>query len=198
VGTFGFFSNYFYAINPDGTEKWSYSPENDESFESSPVVGANGTIYVGADNSVLAIDSSGSKLWKHFTADRVTSAAAIGSNGTVYFSSNDNNLYAFGGPTTTDIADNSKSIPDQFHLASNYPNPFNPATNISFTLPRSTHVQLDVYNTTGRHVKSLVDKQVPAGQHRVNFQASDLPSGVYLYRLQTDEYTESRKMLLVK
>ncbi len=198
VGTFGFFSNYFYAINPDGTEKWSYTPANDESFESSPVVGTNGTIYVGADNSVLAIDSSGSKLWKHFTADRVTSAAAIGSNGTVYVGSNDNNLYAFGGPTTTDIADNTPSTPDQFHLSANYPNPFNPSTNISFTLPRAAQVQLDVYDATGRHVRSLVNKQLQAGQHRVNFKASDLPSGVYLYRLQTNEYTEFRKMLLVK
>ena len=89
-------------------------------------------------------------------------------------------------------------LPQQVTLGENYPNPFNPTTQIEFSLPRASDVQLTVYDLLGRRVAIMVDGKRQAGQHSVTFDASNLSSGVYIYRLKAGEYRESRKMLLVK
>jgi len=88
--------------------------------------------------------------------------------------------------------------PDTFVLDQNYPNPFNPTTNITYTLEESGHVLLDVYNTAGEHVATLVQEQQQAGSHSMQFDASSLSSGVYVYRLQTAGATQIRMMTLIK
>jgi hypothetical protein len=97
----------------------------------------------------------------------------------------------------TSIADQPE-LPSKVRLRPNYPNPFNPTTQIEFALPESQPVTLEVYNTLGQRVRTLLDKQMPAGNHSVTFDAAGLPSGVYLYRLQADKVQRSQKMLLVK
>ncbi|MCW8813976.1 MAG: T9SS type A sorting domain-containing protein, partial [Chlorobium sp.] len=77
-------------------------------------------------------------------------------------------------------------------------NPFNPSTTIKFTLPVDSRVKINVYNSLGQLVETLVDKEMGPGYHEVNFDASRLASGVYLYQLQTGEYISSRKMTLIK
>ena len=86
----------------------------------------------------------------------------------------------------------------EFKLQANYPNPFNPSTEIRFNLPRASEVRLTVHDLLGRKVATLVDERLPAGSQTVTFDAGNLSSGVYLYRLQADGYSETRKMLLVK
>jgi hypothetical protein len=88
--------------------------------------------------------------------------------------------------------------PETYTLQNNYPNPFNPQTRIKFSLPTSEFVRLQVYNTLGQQVRTLVNKPMEAGSHSVTFNAGSLPSGVYIYRIQTEKFTRSRKMLLVK
>lgn len=88
--------------------------------------------------------------------------------------------------------------PESFHLYPNYPNPFNPVTNIRFSIPRQDHVVLSVYNLLGQRVDQLVDNVLKAGTHEVKFNASHLPSGVYMYRLQAGRYIESKKILYLK
>lgn len=88
--------------------------------------------------------------------------------------------------------------PGDFRLAQNYPNPFNPSTTIAFTLPQAGHTSLKVYNTLGREVASVFDQQLEAGSHQVLFDASALPSGVYMYRLESGRFTTTRSMTLVK
>lgn len=88
--------------------------------------------------------------------------------------------------------------PSEFHLAQNYPNPFNPATTISYTLPVGGTVFLKVFALDGREVASLVHEDQSAGEHRIQFDASRLASGVYLYRLQLGGFEQTRKLLLVK
>lgn len=92
----------------------------------------------------------------------------------------------------------SLEIADKFKLDQNYPNPFNPSTNISFELPSASVVQLKVYNLLGQEVASLVDGRLNSGNHSVNFDASKLSSGVYIYRLSSGGMSYSRKMILVK
>ncbi len=98
------------------------------------------------------------------------------------------------GPIRVAVTDN----PTRFGLDQNYPNPFNPSTTISYQLPVSCHVVLDVYNNLGQKVETLVDKQQTLGNHSVVFDGSRLASGGYLYRLQAGSFVSVKKMLLVK
>ncbi len=90
------------------------------------------------------------------------------------------------------------SVPQKFELNQNYPNPFNPSTNIKFSLPKASNVTLKVFNAIGEEVATLINKKLPAGNHVVNFNGSNLISGVYFYQLATDEKSVVKKMLLVK
>ena len=88
--------------------------------------------------------------------------------------------------------------PERFSLKQNYPNPFNPSTVISFSLPQASDVRLDVFNLLGQQVALLVNERVQSGTHSVKFDAGNLSSGIYIYRLQTERFTQTRKMLLIK
>jgi len=92
----------------------------------------------------------------------------------------------------------SDFIPQTVGLNQNYPNPFNPSTNISFVVPESGKVKLTVFNIAGQEVKTLMNCKVSAGRHNIEFNASELPSGLYLYRLDTVSQSVTRKMLLLK
>lgn len=92
----------------------------------------------------------------------------------------------------------SSNIPENFTLEQNYPNPFNPVTKIRFALPESGNVNLKVYDAAGREVSVLVDGKMIPGVFEVDFDAYRLNSGVYFYRLSTDKYSETKKMILIK
>jgi len=91
----------------------------------------------------------------------------------------------------------------QYPLAQNYPNPFNPETDISYNLPQGCHVKLSVFNIMGQKVRTLVDEYQTAGHKTVQWDGRDhigeeVASGVYFYRLQAGEYSQVRKMLMLK
>ena len=88
--------------------------------------------------------------------------------------------------------------PERLDLDANYPNPFNPATNIRFALPEAMHVHLEVYSADGRLVATLVDAPMTVGTHQVRFDGENVASGLYLYRLTTPNGILTRKMTLVK
>jgi hypothetical protein len=102
--------------------------------------------------------------------------------------------------------DNVSALSDQgvankpliYSLSQNYPNPFNPSTKISFSLPSAEKTLLTVYNSLGQVVMTLVNEDMPAGQHQVAFDASALSSGVYYYKLQAGSYNRVKKMMLVR
>ncbi|UCD94651.1 MAG: T9SS type A sorting domain-containing protein [Candidatus Zixiibacteriota bacterium] len=99
--------------------------------------------------------------------------------------------------------DNSSVLPDGFALWQNRPNPFNAGTAIEYSLPRLSHVTIDVFNILGRKVSRLVDRKMPAGRHSVtwdgtNFEGEPVSSGIYLYRLKAGDYVKTRKMNLLK
>jgi len=89
-------------------------------------------------------------------------------------------------------------VPLNYELSSNYPNPFNPTTQIRFGLPEANFVRLTVYDVTGREVARLIEAEVGAGYHAVTFDGANLASGVYLYRLEAGDFIASRKMVLMK
>jgi flagellar hook assembly protein FlgD len=97
----------------------------------------------------------------------------------------------------------NKVVPTAFSLKQNYPNPFNPSTEISFSLPTTSHVKLEVLNIMGQVVKTIVDRAMPAGTHTViwNGESSTgevVGSGVYFYRIEAGNYVDAKKMLLMK
>ena len=96
------------------------------------------------------------------------------------------------------VGDGEGLTPSGFALHQNYPNPFNPSTHISFELPRTAQVRIEVFDLLGRHVTTLVNEQRPAGYHVTTFDAGDLAGGVYVARLQTEGFVQSKKVLLLR
>ena len=90
------------------------------------------------------------------------------------------------------------NIPEEFSLEQNYPNPFNPSTKISWQSPVGSHQTLKVYDLLGKEVATLIDEYKPAGKYEVEFDAAHLSSGVYFYALQTNEFTQIKKLILMK
>jgi len=104
----------------------------------------------------------------------------------------------FVGHTTTGTAE-EVGLPGNYELTQNYPNPFNPSTKIQYALPVEGSVTLKVFNILGQEVITLINNKLePAGRHEVTFDASYLPSGIYLYRIQTDGFVQVKKMILLK
>jgi hypothetical protein len=101
-------------------------------------------------------------------------------------------------PKNVAVDDKPLDVPVEFALAQNYPNPFNPSTTIAYALEKPGQVTLTVYSLTGQEVVTLVNEVQNAGEHTVQFNASDLSSGVYLYKIQTASNTFTRKMTLLR
>jgi hypothetical protein len=93
---------------------------------------------------------------------------------------------------------NQGSVPDKYQLLQNYPNPFNPVTKISYALPKNGYVLLKVYDMLGREVITLVNEVKTAGNYTVDFNAENLTSGAYFYRFESNGFTDTKKMLIIK
>ncbi len=97
----------------------------------------------------------------------------------------------------TDVAFNN-SLPTEYSLSQNYPNPFNPSTTIKYSIPKRSNVTLKVFDVLGSEVNTLVNKEQPQGNYEVEFDGTELSSGIYFYRLKAGEFIETKKMLLIK
>ncbi|HQF42866.1 MAG TPA: T9SS type A sorting domain-containing protein [Ignavibacteriaceae bacterium] len=114
-----------------------------------------------------------------------------------YVGSNSLNVYFDNSSWVTDVKPET-GIPEVYSLSQNYPNPFNPSTAIRFSIPEQTNVSLKIFNSIGQEVASLVNGELSAGNHEVNFNASKLSSGIYFYRIETPAFTSTKKMILIK
>ncbi|MEG8945931.1 DUF362 domain-containing protein [Rosettibacter firmus] len=90
------------------------------------------------------------------------------------------------------------SLPDEYQLMQNFPNPFNPSTRIGFYIPKNEFVDLRVYDITGREIKKIINKEISAGYHEIVFDADNLSSGIYFYRITTQNFYDAKKMILQK
>ena len=106
-------------------------------------------------------------------------------------------FWAMGGATTS-VSDKETAVPTEYALSYNYPNPFNPSTTISFSVPKPSRVRLTVWNTLGERVATVVDEVRAAGEHTVRFDASSVSSGIYVYKLDAGGIRYARKMLFLK
>ena len=92
----------------------------------------------------------------------------------------------------------SSNIPDEFRIFQNYPNPFNPATNIKFDVPKNSNIKLTVFDITGKELETLLNDNLSAGSYEFKWDATQYSSGIYFYRIQSQDFVETRRMLLVK
>jgi photosystem II stability/assembly factor-like uncharacterized protein len=158
------------------------------------------TLYAGTSGAGVYVSQDGGESWSEFNNGlRITNIAKLEISST-----EPKMLYAgteYGGVWRIDITTDVESKemkPQVFHLSQNYPNPFNPSTTIQFSVPERVNVKLTIYNMLGQKVARLAEGEVERGVHELTFDASHLPSGVYIYRLQAGDYVESRKMLYLK
>ncbi len=132
-------------------------------------------------NSIV-VDSSGNVFVSGFSEGEGTQADII--------------LIKYGN--TTEVNPVSTQLPTKYSLAQNYPNPFNPNTSIEFSLPEKSFAKLKVFDFLGREVASLVNENLSAGTYRYNFNGINLASGMYFYKLETENFSNTKKMILVK
>ena len=99
---------------------------------------------------------------------------------------------------TTSLSDENATLPESYALAQNYPNPFNPSTVIKYDLAKSGVTRINIYDSSGRLISQLLNQVMDAGHHELEFGGSDLPSGVYIYTLESDNFLKTRKMILLR
>lgn len=100
--------------------------------------------------------------------------------------------------TLVGLPSHSTELPEKFSLYQNYPNPFNPSTTINFDIPKKGNVKLEIFDLSGKLIEELLNEEKTAGTYSMNFNAENLSSGVYIYKLQSTEFSQSRKMMLIK
>jgi len=108
------------------------------------------------------------------------------------------NVTGYSNGLTVGIASLSSQVPDKFALAQNFPNPFNPTTKINFAVPYRSFVSLKVFDLSGKEVSALVNNTLQAGTYQYDFDGASLPSGTYFYKLETSDFTSTKKLILIK
>jgi photosystem II stability/assembly factor-like uncharacterized protein len=158
-------------------------------------------IAVGFDGSIFKTGNGGinwSKGGLTGTGSGLNGVNYVGTDSIIVFGGGGNILASFNN-TVLGIGNGGHTqISSDFHISQNYPNPFNPATTIKFQVPNSSYVRLTVFDVLGRLVSTLADGKFSPGVHSVSWDASNYPSGIYFYRLESGNYSESKKMLLIK
>jgi hypothetical protein len=120
------------------------------------------------------------------------------SNNLIFIADWYDGLYIIRNDLLTSIDSSPVTQPEQFVLYQNYPNPFNATTKFSYYLPKSRKVTLKVYNTLGQLIATLINSEKNAGNHSFEWNAEGLPTGIYFYRFSSDDYSEIKKMILLK
>ena len=170
-----------------------------------------GTMHYGQwDACLLRLNADGDSLWavrvggdpgyeEARGVKQTSDGGFIMAGFTESYGAGDKDFYVVKfSPEQLGIDEHIGGIPDKTSLCDNYPNPFNAATRIEYTLRHESPVKIIVYNVLGQEVSRLLDTTMPAGNHSVQWQANDIQSGIYFYRLIADDYSESHKMLLLK
>jgi hypothetical protein len=161
---------------------------------------SNGTILFAATEGGIFLSANKGTSWTSVSTglkDTYICSLDI-SNNTLFAGTSGNGVWRRPLSEMTSVDRVTTDLPAKFSLGQNYPNPFNPVTTISIGLPCRTFVQLKIFDALGRQVSVLLSEQLTAGTHARQWNAAGLPSGVYFYRIQAGDYTEGKKLLLLK
>lgn len=185
----------------NGGTNWSAvtSPGNTSGLNGLAIVNSSTVYGAGPEGRIRRTTNSGS-TWETQPSGDTTSflrgitmidanvGFVVGNNGRILKTVN-------GGIGIQQISTN---VPEGFELSQNYPNPFNPVTNINFSVPKSGVVKLTVYDASGRETATLFNGRLSAGTYNYDYDASQLASGIYFYKLESGDFTQTKKMVLVK
>ena len=166
------------------TNAWNVYPDN--------AANVNNWVPAGGSPALTGASFSDPNL-AGFEVTTYRGALGSGSNWLTSWTQWDPKNYA-----TVSVQTISNEVPSAFVLAQNYPNPFNPSTKINFSIPKAGFVTLKVYDLTGKEVSSLVNENLNIGTYGVDFNAAALTSGIYFYTLNTENFSETKKMMLIK
>ncbi len=197
IGWIATFPNALILHTINGGENWE-NYNTPESFISISFI--DSLTGWGASSGEIYRTTDGGKTWTSQNADGNNFAKvnfinnklgfAVGYGGEIH--------RTITGGITSVLEEKGSNVPDNFILYQNYPNPFNPTTIINYQIPKYGMVTIKIYDILGREIKTLVNEYKPAGRYNITFNASNLASGVYFYRLQAGEFTETKKLLLLK
>ena len=184
----------------DGGATWTKLGSLSFTFIYSISVDVSNKIYVSSVTSGVQVSSDNGNTWSDLGLSYagVCSVVANPNSNDVYVGTKSGSVYRSGDSNTATSVNGTETIPTEFNLDQNYPNPFNPATTIQFAVPVSGRYSLKVYNVLGQEVANLIDGEISAGIHNVNFNASSLASGMYIYRFSGSNVNISKKMILMK
>ena len=190
----------FFAMNP---------PTN---FDIEQIVNQNRVKLNWKDNSKSEI---GYKIERReYAQNNFSEIAMVGENIETYIDENviNNKTYSYRlrgyndetqsnytsvGAVIVNVQSNEKT-PTEFAIYQNYPNPFNPTTMITYEIPQRSYVKIKIFDLIGKEIETLVNAEQETGRYELTFNAKDLPSGIYFYQIQTDEFTQTKKMILMK
>lgn len=172
-----FYRYYFQNFNKYG---YKFLTHTGSGFSTTAVisVGENKNIY----NIITAEHHSDPIIYQYYDEDKAMWFLCSGELGDLF----------------TGIEDSKNNIPTDYSLKQNYPNPFNPETTIEFNLPITSFVTLEIFNSVGQKVSTLLNIQLKAGLRRISFNADGLSSGIYYYRISADKFSSVKKMLLIR
>jgi hypothetical protein len=160
-------------------------------------VKSNRSPYVTTVRATLNTDSTAQGTYDGYWTDIAFACGAI------FFYGPSDSLIKVGSwqasrTATTNMKPSRADLPTMFEIDQNYPNPFNPSTKIKFTLPKPENVKIEIYNLLGQKIETLLNKFMPSGYHEVEFNGQNLSSGVYLYSIEAGEWSDVKKMVLLK
>lgn len=196
-----FLQTYLYMIGYNGRENIPYVYNGDTltyMHSGDPVTGVGDIDFTPADRRMMG--TVGPFDFAPGDSQYVMIKMAVG-QGTDFLSSITKLKEILNAPyrVTTDIADiTPNKLPLSFSLTQNYPNPFNPSTQIKFTLPTRSDVTIEIFNVLGQKITTLVDNKLSAGEHVVEWDASEVSTGIYFYKMTTSDFVQSKKMMLLK
>lgn len=192
-------NNGIILLTTDGGVNWSTKFLNTDNLWDISFPDAMNATAVGSNGLILR-SINGGQSWYHQysgTANNLlgvclsdyNTGIAVGSSGTILKT---------GNSYVTNVGEDGFYRPNEFLLSQNYPNPFNPSTTIKYFIPKFSHVIIKVFDILGNEIETLVNEEKSAGRHELSWNAANIPSGVYLYRLQVGNLVEVKKMIILK
>lgn len=201
-------SNVFLATSGEGVYRSvnggsTFTPSNNGLTTlrtTAMVANAEDHLFVGIDSAGVYRSFDNGNTWVQINSgmtDLTISSLVISPNGYFFAGTKSGVIYRSKQPTTA-VERFGFELPESFSLGQNYPNPFNPSTTIEFSLPRSSYTTLKIFNLLGEEVAILVSQEILAGTHKVAWDATNIPSGIYFYRLQAGKFTETKKLIMLR